>query len=59
MSMEAARDLSIPDLLRVLNEKLRLDCTRIQGFPAVSTDSLGSEVGESRSAHLNGSDSAA
>lgn len=28
--MEAARELSIQDLLRVLNEKLGLDCTRIR-----------------------------
>ena len=30
MSLEAARDLSIQDLFRVLNEKLGLDRTRIR-----------------------------
>jgi len=33
MPLEAARDLSIPDLLRVLNEKLCLECTRLQEAP--------------------------
>ncbi|KAF9784596.1 hypothetical protein BJ322DRAFT_853518 [Thelephora terrestris] len=44
MSLEAARDLSIPDLLRVLNEKLSLECTKIQVFPVVSADSLEFEI---------------
>ena len=29
MSLEAAYDFSTPDLLRVLNEKLSLECTRV------------------------------
>ena len=33
MSLEAARSLSIPDLLRVLSEKLNLECTRSQETP--------------------------
>ena len=33
MSPEAARDLSIPDLLRALNEKLGLECARLQEAP--------------------------
>ena len=37
MSSEAALDLSIPELLRVLNEKLGLECTRAREIrlPAV------------------------
>jgi hypothetical protein len=31
MSLEAARDLSIADLLRVLSDKLGLEYTRLQG----------------------------
>ena len=45
--MEAARNLSILDLLRVLNEKLDLECTRLRETrlpPVVSTASLGPEV---------------
>ena len=37
MSLEAARDLSIQDLLRVLNEKLGLECTRIRDIPLSRT----------------------
>lgn len=47
MSLDAARNLSIPDLLRVLNEKLGLECSRLQNTPlppASSTASLESEV---------------
>ena len=47
MSLETARDLSIPDLLRLLNEKLGLECTRLQETPPpplVDTASLESEV---------------
>lgn len=33
MSLEAARDLSIEDLLHVLNEKIGLECTRVLGIP--------------------------
>ena len=47
MSLETARDLSIQDLFRVLNEKLSLECTRIQDIPpsrAAPTAHLESEV---------------
>ena len=33
MPFEAARDLSIPDLLRVLSEKLNQECSRLQENP--------------------------
>ena len=55
MCSEAARDLSIPDLLRALNEKLGLECARLQEAPVphtVSAAFLESEVSESQSAHL-------
>ena len=45
--MEAARDLSLPDLLRVLNEKILLERARVQDTiisPALSTTSLETEV---------------
>lgn len=45
--MEAARDLSLPDLLRVLNEKILLERARAQDTiisPALSTTSLETEV---------------
>ena len=47
MSLETARDLSIPDLLRLLNEKLGLESARLQETPLpplVATASLESEV---------------
>ena len=47
MSLEAARDLSIHDLLYLLNEKLGLEWTRIRDIPTsrpVPTVSLESEV---------------
>ena len=47
MSLEAARNLSIHDLLRVLAEKLGLECTRVQQIPLLpvgSAASLASEV---------------
>ena len=47
MSLDTARGLSIPDLLRLLNEKLGLECTRLQETPPpplVDTASLESEV---------------
>ena len=49
MSLEAARDLSIPDLLRVLNQKISLEFTTLRNAlpsPAVSAGSLESEVSE-------------
>ena len=47
--MEIARGLSILDLLCLLNEKLGLECTRLQEtpLPPVSTASLESEVSAS------------
>jgi len=50
MSLEAARDFSIPDLLHVLNEKIGLEFTTLRNTslpPAVSAASLESEVSES------------
>ena len=46
VSMETDRGLSIPDLLRLLNEKLGLECTRLQEtpLPPVSTALLELEV---------------
>ena len=44
MSPEAARDLSVPDLLRALNEKLSLECTWLQASPGVSVAVLESEA---------------
>ena len=46
MSLEAIRDLSIQDLLCALNEKLRLEYTRIRDTPTCSVlaVSLESEV---------------
>ena len=53
--METGRDLSIPDLLRLLNEKLGLECTRLQEtpLPPVSTALLESEVGASELINLH------
>ena len=42
MSLEAARDLSVQDLLHVLNEKLNLEYTNPP--PVVLTTSLGTDV---------------
>ena len=47
MSQEATRDLSIQDLLRMLGDKLSLECSRIQRVPlsrVVSTTELELEV---------------
>ncbi|KAF9786413.1 hypothetical protein BJ322DRAFT_1059468, partial [Thelephora terrestris] len=44
MSLEAARNLSIPDLFRVLNEKLNLECTRLQETPLLPVVTPASEV---------------
>ena len=59
MSLEVACDLSIQDLLRVLNEKLRLEWARIRDTPTRSalTASLESEVStRSTGPHSNGRD---
>ena len=56
MSLEAALSLSVPELLRVLNEKLGLECTRAREIrlPPVpaSITSLGTEVSGSQSTSL-------
>ena len=47
MSLEAARDLSIRDLLRVLNQKIGLEYTTLRDTPlppSISATSLESEV---------------
>ena len=48
MSLDVVRTFSISDLLRILNEKLGLECTRLREThglpPAVSIASLGPEV---------------
>lgn len=44
MALEAARDLSIPDLFRVLSEKLNLECTRLQETPLPPVVTPASEV---------------
>ena len=46
MPPEAARDLSVPDLLRALNEKLGLECAWLQASPGVSVALLESDVSE-------------
>ena len=56
MSLETARDLSLPDLLHMLNEKLDLERTRLRDIPlpsAVSVASLESQVSEHRLTHLD------
>jgi hypothetical protein len=55
MCLEAARDLSIADLLHVLSEKLGLECTKLQDTPlppAVSPASLEPEVSAPRSVNI-------
>ena len=58
MSLEATLNLSIPELLRALNEKLGLECTRARGIrlPPVpaSITSLEVEVSISKLAYLSG-----
>ena len=44
MLPEAARDLSVPDLLCALDEKLSLECTWLQASPGISVAVLESEV---------------
>ena len=54
MSLEAARNLSIPDLLRVFNEKLDLESARLRGIrlpPIASTASLETDVSVSSLVH--------
>ena len=46
MSPEAAHNLSVPDLLRALNEKLSLECTWLQASPGVPVAVLESGVSE-------------
>ena len=49
MSLEIARDLSIPDLLRMLKERLDLECNNVREAPlplTMPTASLKSEVSE-------------
>jgi len=56
MSLEAARNLPIPNLLRVLNEKLGLEYTRLQEALiscTVPVTFLRSEVSEPRSTRFD------
>ena len=56
MSLEAARNLSIPDLLRVLDEKLKLEYYRLRNTqppPFASVTLLESEVSMPQSVHPN------
>ena len=57
MSSNAALNLSVPELLRTLNEKLGLECTRAREScspPILSSiSSAEAEVSGSRSIHLN------
>jgi hypothetical protein len=46
MPLGAALNLSVLDILRVLTEKLGLECTRIRVSPALSAALLESEVSE-------------
>ena len=57
MSSVAARDLSVPDLLHLLNEKIGLECASLRGIslpPALSTASLESEVSPPRRTRRRG-----
>jgi hypothetical protein len=55
MSLEVARSLSVLDLLRLLNEKISLECTMIrESLPAVTAVSLEQQVSERASMYLNG-----
>jgi hypothetical protein len=49
MSLEAAYNLSVPELLYVLNKKLDLECTRMLVPSHTTVTSLESEVSEPRS----------
>lgn len=56
MSLEAARNLSIPELLHVLNENLHWECNGLREYhppPAISTASLKAEVSTQKSAYLS------
>ena len=61
MSLEAALNLSVLELLQALNEKFSLECARTRGncFPPIlgSIPSLEAEVSSPWSIHLNGCDS--
>ena len=49
MSVDAAKDLSISDLLRLLGEKLDVECIKLRETrlsPTLPTTSLKSEVSE-------------
>ena len=47
MSLETVRDLSVPDLLHILSEKLNMECMRMRLSPAMSVALLESEVSRS------------
>jgi len=57
MPLEAALNLSVPDLLRVLNDKLVLECTRVREIPLppvlASITTLRAEVSTPLSISLN------
>jgi hypothetical protein len=57
MSSEAILNLSIPDLIHMLDERLGLECAKLQDTslpPAMGSASLEAEVSEPRSTHLGG-----
>ena len=60
MSLEATFNLSVLELLQILNEKFSLEYTRTRGncFPPIlgSISSLEAEVSRPWSIHLNGCD---
>jgi len=56
MSFETTHNLSIPELLHILNEKLGLERTRFRDIPlppVASAASLESQVSEHRLTHLD------
>lgn len=44
MSLQAARELSIPDLLRVLSEKFNVECAGLRETPVLPLITPASEV---------------
>jgi len=54
MSLEAARELSIPELLRVLGEKLDAECSRVREIPLPPAASAASLEPEVRTRYLAG-----